>query len=188
MEPLEIVAQVLGALNALEIPYMIVGSLSSNVYGDPRFTKDADFVVQLGDRPLSALMQNLGPDFKVDRQLGFETVTGTNRYHLVHVPTDFLIELFELTNEPHNQARFTRKRSTPFAGTVAFFPTAEDVIIQKLRWYHKAKRPKDLQDLQNVLEMQEGNLDMPYIRQWCQQHGTLELLEKTIASIPPLPD
>jgi hypothetical protein len=183
MDPVENVVAVLRALNELEVPYMIVGSISSNLYGEPRMTKDADFVVVLGDTPLSALMARLGSAFTIDRQLGFETVTVTTRYHLQHSASEFLIELFELTGDPHNQQRFARRRRASFAGVTAFVPTAEDVIIQKLRWYERGHRPKDIADVENVLETQLPDLDLTYIRFWCDQHGTRDRFETLLQSL-----
>lgn len=182
MDAVEVVARVLRALNELNVPYMIVGSLSSNMYGEPRMTKDADVVVQLGDTPLSALLEKLGAAYTIDRQLGFETVTGTTRYHIRHSEDDFLVELFELTNDSHNQQRFARRRETTFGGVKTFVPTAEDVLIQKLRWYKRGKRPKDIQDAENVMEVQVGQLDLAYIRHWCDEHGTRELFEELLKS------
>jgi len=43
----EATVAVIDALDALRISYMVVGSFSSNFYGIPRATQDADFVVQL---------------------------------------------------------------------------------------------------------------------------------------------
>ena len=71
--------EVVEALEALAIPYMLVGSFSSNFYGIPRATHDADFVVQLQEGQIRDLMQKLGPAFRLDPQTSFETVTGTNR-------------------------------------------------------------------------------------------------------------
>jgi hypothetical protein len=56
-------------------------------------------------------------------------------------------------------------------------------VIQKLRWYERGHRPKDLADAENVLEGQLPDLDLLYIRSWCDQHGTRELLEKLLQSI-----
>ena len=47
----EISLQVIDVLNKHEIPYMLVGSLSTNFHSVPRATDDADIVIQtsLGD-------------------------------------------------------------------------------------------------------------------------------------------
>ncbi|HEX3152440.1 MAG TPA: hypothetical protein VHR66_30480 [Gemmataceae bacterium] len=50
----------------LGIPIMIVGSLSSNYYGIPRSTNDADLVVQLQPGQLMELVKRLGPEFRLD--------------------------------------------------------------------------------------------------------------------------
>ena len=65
---------VVDALEALHIPYMLVGSFSSNYYGIGRSTKDVDFVIQLGPESLSSLASHLGPAFRLDPQMTFETV------------------------------------------------------------------------------------------------------------------
>ena len=43
----ELASRVIVALEAEEIPYMVVGALSSSVFGIPRATKDVDIVLRL---------------------------------------------------------------------------------------------------------------------------------------------
>jgi hypothetical protein len=47
---------VINALEALGIPYMLAGCFSSNYYGTPGSTEDADFVIQLGGQSVSAIV------------------------------------------------------------------------------------------------------------------------------------
>jgi hypothetical protein len=55
--------------------------------------------------------------------------------------------------------------------------TAEDVIIQKLHWYHLDPRPKDFEDARNVIAVQQDRLDWDYIHHWCDLHGSREHLD-----------
>jgi hypothetical protein len=48
--------------------------------------------------------------------------------------TPFKIDLFPLTDEPFDQERFRRRRQAKLRDRAVYFPTAEDVVIQKLRW------------------------------------------------------
>jgi hypothetical protein len=57
-----------------------------------------------------------------------------------------------------------------------WFPTAEDVIIQKLRW----ARNKDFDDVVAILRVQT-TLDFDQINHWCGIHETLPLLKKARA-------
>ena len=43
----DVLFQVLDALDALDIPYMLVGSFASNYWGRPRATHDADLVIEI---------------------------------------------------------------------------------------------------------------------------------------------
>jgi hypothetical protein len=76
----EAVMSVIEALEASSIPYMRVGSFSSNVYGVERSTQDADFVIELIDQSIGDLARRLAPLIRVDRQLSFETVTMTKKF------------------------------------------------------------------------------------------------------------
>jgi hypothetical protein len=182
MNALEIVSIVADALNRLGADYMLVGSFSSNLYGIPRMTKDADFVVQLGETTVSKLVAAFGSGFQLDPQITFETITATTRYRVLHTETDFIIEFFELSGDPHDRQRFVRRRKAAFAGGHVFVPSPEDVIITTLRWSKAGKRQKDVEDVQSVLAVQGNTLDLDYIRLWTDQHGTRELLERLLAA------
>src|SRR5947209_667250 len=130
----EAVLAVIAALESLGIPYMVVGSLSSNYYGIARSTKDADFVMEFGAQSIRHLADHLGSAFRLDPQMSFETTTMTTRHILEVVGIAFTIELFHLSDDPHDQERFRRRRRVQLLNREISLPTAEDVIITKLRW------------------------------------------------------
>ena len=163
---------VIAALNELEVPYMVVGALSSNLWGNPRSTQDADFVVQMEPDRINELSDRLGPEFILDRQLGFETVTGTQRYQFQVKDSPFKIEIFFLTEDSFAQSRFSRRLKFQNGDQVVYVPTAEDVIVQKLRWH----RARDLEDVATVIRIQKDNLDWTYIEKWCAAVGVSDQL------------
>ncbi len=173
------VATLLDALNELGVDYMVVGSFSSNRYGIPRATKDADLVLNIGNEDRMRLYARLPLEFHVDPQVSFEMVTGTWR-QIIQVPAiPFMIELFELSRDLHDRERFARRRQLTLLARDAWLPTPEDVVVQKLRWCEGARRTKDFEDAVAVLAVQgEGNFDWPYIEKWCAEHGTLEVLAR----------
>jgi hypothetical protein len=183
--PREATAAVIDGLNSLQVPYMLVGSFSSNFYGIPRSTKDADFVVQLKPGMLSALEGRISPPFRLDRQMSFETVTITRRYVMHLEDNPFSVELFLLSDDAHDLERFARRRQERILDRDAFVPTVEDVIITKLRWSQAANRQKDLEDVRNVIAIQGDRIDWAYVNSWCDRHGTRELLDRTRQSLPP---
>jgi hypothetical protein len=64
MTAAECVRRFVEAFQRLQIPFMVVGSFSSNIYGFPRSTKDADFVVQTSDDTLTRLAAEIGQGFR----------------------------------------------------------------------------------------------------------------------------
>jgi hypothetical protein len=175
-----ITLKVVEALDECEISYLLAGSFSSNQYGVPRSTKDADFVLQLKSGVGERFALALGKPFELDPQLSFETITGTYR-QIITCPGDpFKVELFLLSTDPHDQERFRRRRQVPLLGHKVWFPSAEDVIVTKLRW----SRTRDKDDIRSVMAVQAATLDWKYIREWCTRHGTLSLMEEIRKTVP----
>jgi hypothetical protein len=178
MTPEEATAAVIDALEALQIPYMLVGSLSCNYYAIPRSTQDADFVVQLEAGAIASVAERLGPTFRLDRQMLIETVTMTSRHVLREGDGAFTVELFLLSDDAHDRERFARRRRKRILDRDVAIRTAEDVIITKLRWSHAGRRAKDLDDARNVISVQGERIDWDYVNSWCDRHGTRKLLDR----------
>lgn len=178
---IEALVQVIQVLQTREIPYMLVGAFSSNAYGYPRNTNDADMVIEYHAGILQTIQDSLGKEFRLNPQKSFELLTGSIRNILTHIPTRFEIELFHLRPDPHDQQRFARRRRLrlPDLQIEAVLPTAEDVVIQKLRWH----RDKDLADVRVVMAVQAERLDWHYVRSWTDAHGTTAVLDRLLSDL-----
>lgn len=179
----EVLLQVIRALNAQAIPYMLVDSFSTMFYGTERSTKDADLVLQLGDRSISPLFMALGPGFHCDPQMTLESATLTSRYVVQHISSEFKVEFFLLSPDEHDRERFQRRLLVDYMGAQVWVPRAEDVIITKMRWAFRVRRPKDEQDVAAVLGVQRNRLDLEYIRHWCDKHGSRSVFERIFAAV-----
>ncbi len=170
------------SLQRAEIEYALVGSLTSMYYGITRSTMDADFVVQFAAGRIADLRVQLAPGLTMDSQPRFELLTGKTYYVLAVDGTPFNIDLFTLSDDPFDQASFSRRRKIRILDHDVLAPSAADVVVQKLRW----QRPQDVIDAQHVMAVQNELLDWPYVEGWCQQHGTRELLDKLRSGLPPV--
>lgn len=181
----EAVVEVIDALENLGVEYMLVGSLTSNFYGIPRATQDADFVIARDEIARGDLLQRLGPDFQLDRQTTFETVSMTVRQVMRVSGANFTIEFFGLSDDEYDQERFRRRVRAKVLGRDVWLPTAEDVVITKLFWAAGRTPAKDRDDIRNVIAVQGDRLDWDYIYSWAERHGTRALLEQIRDEIPP---
>lgn len=184
----DIVIQFVDAFDRAGVPYMLVGSYSSNYYGRPRSTKDADFVVQLPPGGIAALSAALGGGFRIDPQMSFETVTATTRYVATHDHSAFMVEMFPLSDDAHDRERFARRAPVPFEGRTVYLPTAEDVVVTKLRWARGGFGGQDVRDAAAVLALQRNAMDLTYVRRWCDAHGTRDRFERVLADVVAGPE
>jgi hypothetical protein len=176
----DISGHILEALSRFESPYMLVGSFSSNAYGPPRSTQDMDIVLRIEGSEPQMLLDLLGEDFFLEPQIGFETKFFTTKHLIRHRDSPFKIELFELSGDEHDRSRFDRREKIEVLGHEVWIATAEDVVIQKLRW----NRRKDLDDVRGILALQGDRLDWPYIRRWTRSHGTQTRLDELLDALP----
>lgn len=179
-------ADVVKVLNAHDVPYMLVGSLSTNYHSIVRSTKDADIVIQAELGKTARLVTNEISYLSMDPQLGFETVTATKRILLRSATEDFTIELFGLSDDPHDRIRFQRRIQVEWLNQKVWLASLEDVIITKLRWAQTAGREKDYVDVRNVIAVRGDAVDWPYVEQWCDQHGSRSTLNKIRAELKNL--
>ena len=176
--------RVVDILNAHQIPYMLVGSLSTNFHSIVRSTKDADIVVQSSLGDAARLVAREFPLLRLDPQIGFESVTGTKKLVLhAQEGEGFAVEIFGLSNDPHDIQRFQRRMKVDWGGNTAWIATAEDAVITKTRWAFKLNRHKDMSDVQTLIAVRGHALDWPYIEHWCDVHGSRQMLEEIRADL-----
>jgi len=174
----DIVLAVIDYLNQHDVPYMIVGSLATNVYCVPRSTDDGDFVVQSSLAQLARQISQQHTGVRFDPQLSFESVTATTKVVLRAENHGFEVEIFQLSDDEHDQARFSRRIQVETMGRSVWIATLDDMIITKLRWSQHAGREKDISDARNLIGVQYERVDWPYVESWCDRHGTRELLDR----------
>ncbi len=174
----EISLRVVDVLNERGLPYMLVGSLSTNFHSIPRATDDADIVIEASLGEAARLIASRCPELRLDPQFGFESVTGSKKLILRAEAEGFIVELFGLSDDMHDQERFRRRKLVDWEGHPAWIASAEDAVITKLRWGHLAGRRKDLVDVSAMIAARGETLDWPYIESWCDRHGSRKLLEQ----------
>jgi hypothetical protein len=157
---------------------MLVGSLATNVYCVPRSTEDGDVVVNSSVSQVASRIAAAYSNVQFDPQLTFESVTATRKIVLRTAQHGFEVELFQLSDDEHDQMRFSRRVKVNTMGREVWIASLEDMIVTKLRWSQSAGREKDISDARNLIGVQREFVDWPYVESWCDRHGTRELLDR----------
>ena len=96
--------QVLDALEALQIPYMVVGSFASTFWGRPRMTHDADLVVEIAGEKIAELARLLAPHFYAPQFVIEDAVRKRGQFNLIHLDCAFKVDLWLLKGSPYDAA------------------------------------------------------------------------------------
>jgi hypothetical protein len=160
---------VVNLLNQNQIPYMIVGSVASMIYGEPRLTHDMDMVIQVEQdeaKQLAAIFSSEEFYCPAVDQIQQE-IKRKGQFNIVHQETMYKVDLIICKNSLHDSEEFKRRKKLPFwENTEAFIATPEDIIIKKLEFYRKGKSEKHLRDIASMLL--HTSVDQPYLDKWIQ--------------------
>jgi hypothetical protein len=185
--------QVLSVLDRLEILYLVGGSLASSAYGISRATMDADLVVDIGLDQIDEFARRLQADFYADPGMMKEAIQHDRSFNLIHLATSFKIDIFPLRKDAYGRAQFARRslqNLTSLGESIeCSVATAEDTILNKLRWYRLGGGVSEQQwnDLRGILRVSGGRLDLAYLHQWAPQLNVADLLERLLGEPGPRP-
>jgi len=166
---------IVSALRRTKIPYMLIGALALPAWGRPRATLDVDFMIMATTQVPESLVKELGAlgfklDLKWERQNPF--LKGIqSRFRSSTLTLDVL-----LRTDAHHGSAFERRKKKRYRGMTIWFPSAEDLILLKLR----AGRPTDFDDVAGIVERMADQLDLRYLTAWARRLGLVEELNYVI--------
>jgi hypothetical protein len=179
--------ELLAALDRLEIPFLIGGSVASGTHGIPRQTKDIDVVAKIEPQIVVELCAVLAPDFYADADEAEFAIRAGRAFNVIHLKSAYKFDIFPVGEDRFVRSELARRRytTTPVPGLENVeFPvaSAEDTILSKLVWFRKGGEVSDHQwhDILGVISVQAGQLDAEYLDKWAAELGVADLLASAL--------
>jgi hypothetical protein len=175
------------ALDGMQVPWFVSGSLASSLHGIPRSTNDVDVVATLPAQAADELVQRLGDGYYADAGMIRKAFAGRGACNVIWLATMMKVDLMPPRFAFDLEAMRRRQRSVLTDGDEGVLPifvaTPEDAILSKLYWYRQGREisERQLRDIQGILGVHRQNLELPYLRHWAAQAGVLDLLERALA-------
>lgn len=185
-EPPDVIAVALDftrRLEALEVPFVVGGSLASSVHGEPRSTMDIDLVVGLEPKDVMPLLDAVRQTYYLDGVVLADAVRTAGTVNAVHVRAGIKVDLFVAGNDPFEVERLRQRVPVPVGptpGDVLWVDTPEHTILRKLEWYRRGGEQSDRQwrDVRAIVAVQAEALEWQRLRAWAGHLGVSDLVQR----------
>lgn len=159
-------------LEKRKIPYMLTGAWNVIYFGRPRASHDIDFIVEIQEKDAEKTARAFKKeffDYILQEDFIKQQIIQKGYFNIYHSGTGLKVDFWLLKNEKYDKTRFKRRLHVKLLGQKMCLATAEDTILQKLRWYKRAKIEKHFVDAAFVFQMQKENMDFKYLKKWVEK-------------------
>ena len=175
MTDASLIALFVRPLNLLRIPYMVTGGVASVLYGEPRFTRDIDLVIELAAADVHRFASAWSPDeFYVPPLEAIDEETrraAHGHFNVIHRETTMRADVYVAGTDPLNAWAFARKVIRRVDDDEVFVAPIEAVMLSKLRYYQMGKSDRHLRDIRQMLDVSGDLVDHAEVEQWAARLG-----------------
>ena len=123
---------------------------------------------------------NAYPDseFYVSESAILDAISRRFQFNIIHPTSGLKVDVMIPKDNEYNKIRMQRKvRLNIDAQKMAWFSSAEDVILMKLVFFQLGGSDKHLRDIAGVFLVQKDKIDQDYLNQWSEKLGVADELQ-----------
>jgi predicted transcriptional regulator with HTH domain len=127
----ELLAFVTSALEAVPVRYMLTGSMVMTVYGNARFTRDIDMVVEVQPSQVKAFLEQCGDRFHHNERVIREEFAGQGigMFNLIDHKTFYKVDMIVRKPIHYEQVKFGNRRRAEIDGVDVWIISPEDLKL-----------------------------------------------------------
>jgi hypothetical protein len=166
LSELDILKDVTGKFEQLNIQYMLTGSLAMSYYAQPRMTRDIDFVVNILPTVVIKMESTFAPDYYISIDSVNDAIDKEFIFNLIHTESSIKVDCIIRKNEEYRITEFERRQKIRLADFEIYIVSKEDLIISKLIWYNDGGSDLQKKDITNLLH---SGYDKDYVLNWVKK-------------------
>ncbi|NJD19754.1 MAG: hypothetical protein FIA95_10800 [Gemmatimonadetes bacterium] len=157
-------------LEGTGIPYMITGGVASVIYGDPRFTRDIDVVLELRPSNVSRLVEAFEgeayylPPVEVLADEAARSPVG--HFNVIHRDTALRADIYVVGDDPLHAWGFGKRQRIRFGGLGLWVAPLEYVVLRKQQYYQDSESDRHLRDIAMMLRISGDLMDSDAMEAW----------------------
>lgn len=166
-----------GALDGLEVPWMLVGGLAVGAWTEPRGTKDCDIALEvpLDSARLAEALEGIGlAAFRGDLERA--RTGGSVRLRLEHPDAPPLVVDLLCAGTEFEAEALSRRMTVDVLGVRTPVVSPDDLVVYKLI----AGRPQDLADVDKLFRFGRAPADEARVRRWAREWEVEDRLDRAL--------
>lgn len=168
----DLLARLVAALAAAQIPYMLTGSYASSLHSVPRATRDLDIVIFPNREQLIRFIGSLPADrYHTDLDEAMDCLLRRSSFNVIDYASGWKVDFIIPPFDEFHIEEFERRRMIDVGGLLLSVVSPEDIVIAKLLWAKAGESERQIKDAAAVVQLQGSNLDLGYVEKWIRKLG-----------------
>ncbi|MBC8320884.1 MAG: hypothetical protein H8E34_09200 [Bacteroidetes bacterium] len=151
------------------ISYMLSGSVAMGIYTVPRMTLDIDIVIELDNSNIDVFLNIFKENFYINAASVKEEIKRRGMFNVIDHDTGYKVDFIVRKESKYRRLEFARKRKANINDFSVWVVSPEDLVISKIEWIQQYPSPKQINDIENILDYED--IDKTYIIEWCNELG-----------------
>ncbi|MCU1290627.1 MAG: hypothetical protein JWN60_2856 [Acidobacteria bacterium] len=172
---LEVLRDFVQKAGRAEMPYMITGSFAMSAYGEIRFTRDIDIVVEIEREKIDAFFAVFEKDYYVSANSIRRAVKNRSMFNLIHLEKAVKIDCIVHKDSEFENLKFSNRREAKIGELKFWTITKDDLIISKLDWARDSLSEMQIKDIANLTA---NDYDAEYVANWVEKLGLEKVWQK----------
>lgn len=162
-------------LEAVDVPYMITGSVAGILHGFPRATQDLDIVIDPTADALGRLLAAIPEDRAyVSGEAARDAMRQRGMFNVIEFESGWKIDLIVCKDRAYSREAFGRAVIRTAGGEGVRVVSPEDLILAKLEWARDGESGRQLEDVAALIRVLKDQLDWPYLNRWVTTLGVTD--------------
>ena len=150
----------------LEIEYMVTGSFAMSAYGEIRFTRDIDVVLQISEDQATPFAQLFAADYYVSEESVRRAILRRSMFNVINQEHGGKLDCIVMKDTDFARTSFGRRYKVAISGIEFWTTTREDLIIAKLSWARNTHSEMQIRDIANLTSRE---YDSDYVADWIER-------------------
>lgn len=181
MEITGLLIKIAEILERLNIHYLVTGGVAVSVWGRTRHTADIDIIIELQEKDIDRLSEELLLIDKVvyvDKDMIRDALKRKSEFNLIDPSSGVKVDFWIMEDTAFARSELERAVKKEIDDQKISFISPEDLILSKLLWHKESESTRHLEDIGSIFKI--SKIDLEYIKDWAGKQSTAETLERLL--------